>query len=242
MATISTLPSRQIKSTDYFIIETEGEATARTQWNLEALGLVAKAAFDELKTKVDGLKDEIKGEIEGEIASAYTAKGSVEFGSLPDLTSASVGWVYNVTDEFDTDENFVEGEGKHYPANTNVVVTDYEGSGTKKWDVLGGFLDLSGYALKTELQSATSDITQLQSDVKTAQTAAETAQAAADLAKQNAATAQSAAEEASTAASQAQSKAETAETAANGAQSALDSFKSEVKKNYIEITTASEAV
>ena len=49
-----------------------------------------------------------------------------------------------MTDAFTTDSRFVEGAGKEYPASTNVVIVD-TGSSTYMFDVLAGFIDLSGY-------------------------------------------------------------------------------------------------
>ena len=84
------------------------------------------------------------------ISSTYKAKGSVAFANLPALSSANEGNVYNVTDSFTTTSSFVEGAGKTYPANTNVVIINTTGT-TYKYDVLSGFVDLSGYVLASEL-------------------------------------------------------------------------------------------
>lgn len=92
--------------------------------------------------------------ISAAVAGAYKAKGSVAFASLPELDSATIGDVYNVTDQFSTTENFMEGAGKTYSAGTNVVCVD-AGSGSKKWDVLAGFVDLSGYLAKTDMVAIT---------------------------------------------------------------------------------------
>lgn len=92
--------------------------------------------------------------ISAAVAGAYKAKGSVAFASLPALDGATIGDVYNVTDQFSTTENFMEGTGKTYSAGTNVVCVD-AGSGTKKWDVLAGFVDLSGYVAKTDMVAIT---------------------------------------------------------------------------------------
>lgn len=88
------------------------------------------------------------------VAGAYKAKGSVAFESLPAIASATIGDVYNVTDQFSTTGDFMEGTGKTYSAGTNVVCVD-AGSGTKKWDVLAGFVDLSGYVAKTDMVAIT---------------------------------------------------------------------------------------
>ena len=64
------------------------------------------------------------------------------------------GGVYNITDELTTDSNFVEGAGKKYPAGTNVVLVETSG-GTRKWDVLAGFVDMSNYMGKDDLSAIT---------------------------------------------------------------------------------------
>lgn len=60
--------------------------------------------------------------IDSAISSVYKPGGSVAFTSLPAPGSTNEGYVYNVTDAFITTSNFVEGEGKSYPAGTNVVI------------------------------------------------------------------------------------------------------------------------
>ena len=88
------------------------------------------------------------------VTGVYKAKGSVAFASLPALGSATIGDVYNITDQFSTTADFVEGTGKTYSAGTNVVCVD-AGSGSKKWDILAGFVDLSGYVAKTDMVAIT---------------------------------------------------------------------------------------
>ena len=70
-----------------------------------------------------------------DIVSVYKAKGSIPFEYLPLASEASVGDVYNITNDFTTNNYFVEGMGKNYPAGANVVCVD--SSGIKLWDVLG---------------------------------------------------------------------------------------------------------
>lgn len=92
--------------------------------------------------------------IDSKIGSTYKAKGSVTFANLPALSSANEGFVYNVSDSFTTTSDFVEGAGKSYPAGTNVVIINTSGT-TYKYDVLSGFVDLSGYQLSSELVAIT---------------------------------------------------------------------------------------
>ena len=93
---------------------------------------------------------DVSSAISTAISSTYKAAGSVAFASLPTLGSTNEGKVYNVTDAFTTTADFVEGAGKNYPANTNVVCINTTGT-TYKWDVLSGFVDLSGYQLSADL-------------------------------------------------------------------------------------------
>lgn len=89
------------------------------------------------------------------IASTYKAAGSSAFASLPALSADIEGYVYNVTDAFVTDANFVEGAGNSYPMGTNVVCIEVDGG--YKWDVLPGFVDLSGYQKSEDIVEYTAD-------------------------------------------------------------------------------------
>jgi len=88
-----------------------------------------------------------KAEIDGKISSVYKPAGSVAFADLPAAAEAILGNVYNVTNAFSTTAAFVEGAGKRHPAGTNVVVVS-TGEGAYGYDVLAGFVDLSGYVEK----------------------------------------------------------------------------------------------
>lgn len=112
-------------------------------------------------TKVSQLQNDSKYQTESQVTSAINAKvssvykpgGSIAFASLPELSASVLGMVYNVTDAFTTTTDFVDGSGKKYPAGTNVVVVD-AGSGSYKFDVLAGFVDLSGYPTIDTMNSA----------------------------------------------------------------------------------------
>ena len=86
------------------------------------------------------------------ISSVYKPAGSIVFANLPTPSASNEGNVYNVTNAFTTTSSFVEGAGINYPAGTNVVCINTSGT-TYKWDVLAGFIDLSGY--QTTLVSGT---------------------------------------------------------------------------------------
>ena len=97
-----------------------------------------------------------KQEVDEIVSRVYKPAGSCTFENLPaTLTSSILGYVYDVTDDFTTDSRFAEGAGKSYPAGTNVVVVDL---GTEqlpdyKFDILPGFIDLSGYQLKFQVDT-----------------------------------------------------------------------------------------
>ena len=99
------------------------------------------------KTETEGKIDE---KINVAISTTYRAAGSIAFEALPTLAASEEGKVYNISNEFTTTENFVEGAGKEYPIGTNVVCIDV-GTDEYKWDVLAGFIDTSTFVTDTDL-------------------------------------------------------------------------------------------
>ena len=110
----------------------------------EALAAVLAGKADSATTLAGyGITDAYtKEELNAKISAVYKPAGSVAFADLPALAEGVLGNVYNVTNAFTTTDSFVEGAGNKYPKGTNVVVVksgeDY------KFDVLAGFVDLSG--------------------------------------------------------------------------------------------------
>lgn len=96
-----------------------------------------------------------KEEVDALVSSVYKPAGSCAYASLPELGASVLGNVYSVTDSFTTDNRFVEGTGKNYPAGSNVVVVNIGTSGSHnyKFDVLPGFIDLTGYQEKFQVTS-----------------------------------------------------------------------------------------
>lgn len=115
----------------------------------EAADVTINEKFGEYynKTETEGKIDE---KINVAISTTYRAAGAIAFESLPALAASEEGKVYNITNEFTTTENFVEGAGKTYPIGTNVVCIDV-GTDEYKWDVLAGFIDTSAFVTDTEL-------------------------------------------------------------------------------------------
>ena len=66
-------------------------------------------------------------------SGALRPMGTVTFANLPAVSSASAGDMYNISDEFVTTSDFVEGAGITEPAGSNVYKTE-----VGKWDVLAG--------------------------------------------------------------------------------------------------------
>lgn len=66
-------------------------------------------------------------------SGALRPMGTVTFANLPAVSSASAGDMYNISDEFVTTSDFVEGAGITEPAGSNVYKTV-----AGKWDVLAG--------------------------------------------------------------------------------------------------------
>lgn len=114
----------------------------------DALAAVLEGKVDKATT-LDGYgitNAYTKDEINAKISAVYKPAGSVVFAELPALSESILGNVYNVTDAFTTTANFVEGAGNKYPKGTNVVVVKV--GDAYKYDVLAGFVDLSGYVEK----------------------------------------------------------------------------------------------
>lgn len=136
-------------------------ATALGQTDTKLATVEATANAAAAKTYVDGElakkanvadvynKGEVDNKIAGAVSSVYKPAGSVAYAELPELAEGVLGNVYNVTDAFTTDARFVEGADKKHPAGTNVVVVKV--AEEYKFDVLAGFVDLSGHATKEEL-------------------------------------------------------------------------------------------
>lgn len=67
------------------------------------------------------------------ISGALRPMGTINFSSLPSLSSVSNGDMYNISDEFTTTDDFKEGNGNIIPAGSNIYKT-----ADGKWDVLAG--------------------------------------------------------------------------------------------------------
>ena len=128
-------------------VSVAGLAALAYKANISQTDLDAALA-DVISAKANSSDVYSKTEVDGKISSVYKPGGSVAFADLPVADEAHLGLVYNVTTKFTTTDNFLEGAGGKHAAGTNVVIVksgeDY------KYDVLAGFVDLSGYVEKEE--------------------------------------------------------------------------------------------
>ena len=96
-----------------------------------------------------------KSEVDAKITGSYKPQGSITAAGIDSalLVAANYGYVYNVSEDFTTTADFVEGAGKSHPAGTNIVVVQSESA--YKFDVLAGMVDLTPYATKAEVTPLT---------------------------------------------------------------------------------------
>lgn len=143
-------------------IGTKGGESSIAANNLWAAIEEIKAAYEAADTSIEGMfenyynKTETDGQIDSKIAAAvsstYKPAGSTTYVGLPTPAATEEGKVYNISDAFVTDEDFVEGTGISYPAGTNVVCIEAT-TDVYKWDVLAGFVDLSSYETTSSVDS-----------------------------------------------------------------------------------------
>lgn len=94
-----------------------------------------------------------------QMGAAFQYRGTTAFAGLPaTLTASMAGYVYNISDDFETDSRFVEGAGKSYSAGTDVCIVNL---GTKetpnmKFNVGANFVDLT--PIETRITATQSDI------------------------------------------------------------------------------------
>ena len=119
-----------------------------------------------LKAVYDNITEKIKS-INTDVGSVYKPCGTVKFADLPEPSEETLGYVYNIEDNFSTNNKFVEGKGKDVSAGANVIVvyvktiTNEETGAyveSYKYDLLGANVDLQGYVTQGQLTKATADM------------------------------------------------------------------------------------
>lgn len=115
-----------------------------------------------LQTEINDKADAatIQQQIDTQIGSVYKPGGSKDasfFAAAP--TESQLGYVYNVTEDFTTTADFLEGAGKAYTAGEDVGVVVIPGANegdpdTYKWNVFSGFIDQSQFASADDLAAA----------------------------------------------------------------------------------------
>lgn len=94
-----------------------------------------------------------KLQVDGKLSAVYKPAGNTLFANLPTPSASNLGNVYNMTDAFTTDSRFIDSEPTQYPIGTNVVVVQVEDA--YYFDVLAGFVDLSGYLEVSDMVAIT---------------------------------------------------------------------------------------
>lgn len=114
---------------------------------LNAVKATAEAAAPQATTYT---KEEVDNKVASAVGSVYKMKGSVDNASaLTALTGVVIGDVYNVVAA-----GTLNGEA--FEAGSNfVAIKAGAGNQTGMWDKLGGTIDLSAYAKKTEVPTLT---------------------------------------------------------------------------------------
>lgn len=103
--------------------------------------------------------------VKAQIASAYKASGTIQYEQLPEPTAEVLGNVYNISNDFTTDADFVEGAGKAYKAGVNVAIVEIEGA--YKYDVMA--MSFDGFVQESDIEEFTAEeITALWNSVFTA--------------------------------------------------------------------------
>lgn len=104
---------------------TSATNAATSEKNAKTYADSAKEYLDNMNRIVDGLE------------SGFIPMGTISFSELATVDKFT-GYVYNISDNFTTDDTFMEGEGKLYTAGTNVYYTAND-----KWDCFAGHNDVA---------------------------------------------------------------------------------------------------
>lgn len=144
------------KSETYTKTETENKIDEKIAGKANAANTLAGYGITDAYTKTETYS---KSEVDGKLSSVYKPAGNTLFANLPAPAANLLGNVYSMLDAFTTDDRFVASEPTEYPIGTNVVVVQVlvEDTPTYLYDVLAGFVDLSGYMELTDMVALTNE-------------------------------------------------------------------------------------
>jgi len=98
-------------------------------------------------------KDYADAAVKAQIAAAYKASGTIVYEELPEPAEAVLGNVYNISNDFTTDADFVEGTGKQYKAGVNVAIVEIDGA--YKYDVMA--MSFDGFVQEANISEYSAD-------------------------------------------------------------------------------------
>ena len=111
--------------------ETNASNSAAAAATSELNAKTSETSAKESEEKAIEYCEIVKSVVDG-LNSGFIPIGTVPFSELS-IVEKATGFTYNISDDFVTDETFVEGSGKSYTAGTNVYCT-----ASGKWDCFGG--------------------------------------------------------------------------------------------------------
>ena len=91
---------------------------------MEELRSEFSANLDGRTQKLEEADSELRSDLNAvseKLVSVYTLKGSKKFAELPSLQEVRRGWVFDISDDFVTTDDFIEGAGISCAAGTNIV-------------------------------------------------------------------------------------------------------------------------
>lgn len=133
-----------------FLVDSDIENKADKATTLAGYGIADAYTKTETYAKTEVYN---KNEVDGKLSSVYKPAGNTTFAKLPTPSASNLGNVYNMNEAFTTDGRFLASEPTQYPIGTNVVVVQVDSA--YYFDVLAGFVDLSGYMEVSDMVAIT---------------------------------------------------------------------------------------
>lgn len=133
-----------------FLVDSDIENKADKATTLAGYGIADAYTKTETYAKTEVYN---KNEVDGKLSSVYKPAGNTTFANLPTPSASNLGNVYNMNEAFTTDDRFLASEPTQYPIGTNVVVVQVDSA--YYFDVLAGFVDLSGYMEVSDMVAIT---------------------------------------------------------------------------------------